>query len=149
MTPDPLKGLNDFVHPAAPTWVPQTVGWYVLFAVIAVGVIWQAYRSFRSWRANAYRRDALRELERTPVAELSALMKRTALAAWPRERVASLTGQPWLAFLSQTFSGSAFSTPPGTLVEEMSLQANSLSPSDERELRERAAQWIRGHNVSV
>ena len=51
----------------------------------------------RRHRRNAYRREALRELEEADAADISAILKRTALVAFPREQVASLSGAAWMA----------------------------------------------------
>jgi Domain of unknown function (DUF4381) len=145
-----LDKLHGFAQPPPPSWMPQTIGWYVLFALLAVGAVLQITRWIRDWKRNWYRRAALRELPRTPAEELSALLKRTALAAWPREKVAALTGQSWLQFLNQTLKPPLFEGEPGCEIEELSVRNGStLSPQEEREIRHLAEQWIRRHRVQA
>jgi Domain of unknown function (DUF4381) len=148
--PPDLSALHDFFQPPPPSWMPQTAGWYVLAAVLAVLLLWFAIRAARSWRRNRYRREALRALEAAPVAEFSALLKRAALAAWPRERVAALTGEPWLRFLSESSGITQFSSPPGSQMEEAALvDGASGTAAHTEQLRRLAAQWIRRHRVRV
>src|SRR5271167_5027887 len=97
-----LNNLHDFYQPAPPAWTPQTIGWYVLFAIIGLAFVWMTIHWIRKWFANRYRREALRELALLPAEQFSTLLKRTALAAWPREKVASLNGEAWLNFLNET-----------------------------------------------
>src|SRR6516162_10911521 len=100
-TPD-LSQLHDFYQPAPPSWMPQTVGWYVVFAILTALLLWFCIRVLQRWIKNRYRRDALRELQLTPVDRLSEILKRTAMVTWPRERAASLTGARWITFLHDT-----------------------------------------------
>ena len=148
MTP-PLDGLHDFYQPSPPAWTPQTTGWYVLFAVIGLLVIWLTFRVIRRWLADRYRREALRELPAIAPDGLSALLKRVALAAWPREKVASLNGPDWLNFLSATSADDAFRQPPGNRIEEIALRPETVSAEDSQTLREIAANWIRRHRVQA
>ena len=83
----PLDKLHDFYQPPAPPWTPQTIGWYVVFAVVGVLVLWAVVYFVRKWIANRYRREALRELTLARADGISALLKRAALSAWPREKV--------------------------------------------------------------
>ena len=46
-------------------------------------------------------------------AQLSLLVRRTALAAFPREQIAPLSGAAWLAFLDRSSGGTEFSRGPG------------------------------------
>src|SRR6516162_5592547 len=82
-TPD-LSQLHDFYQPAPPSWMPQTVGWYVVFAILTALLLWFCIRVLQRWIKNRYRRDALRELQLTPVDRLSEILKRTAMVTWPR-----------------------------------------------------------------
>ncbi|MBB5326550.1 DUF4381 domain-containing protein [Tunturiibacter gelidoferens] len=143
----PLDKLHDFYQPPGPTWTPQTVGWYVLFVIAGLLVIWVSVHQMRKWFANRYRRAALRELDLLPANEFSALLKRTALAVWPRERVASLSGAEWLNFLNEATGDETFHSPPADRIEEMALQPVTLSNEDEHTLRRTVATWIRSHRV--
>jgi hypothetical protein len=147
MKPGALAKLHDFYQPPPPSWTPQTVGWYVVFALLFVLAIWAAWRILASWRRNRYRREALRELEHTEVSAIPVLLKRTALAAWPREQVASLSGEPWLQFLEIHYK--AFSKDQGRRILDLEYRGDSLGPEEERAIRQAAAGWIRRHRVRV
>ena len=109
--PQLLELMHEPVVPAPIPWLPQTTGWWILAAWLGVMMLLIAIHSYRKWRANAYRREALRLLQNLearaadePTAtatEIAVLMKRTALAAYPREQVAQLHGDQWAGFLRE------------------------------------------------
>lgn len=149
--PDNLIDLiNKLAPPPAPdpvSMVPQTLGWIVL-GLIALGlVVWLAWRSYRNWRANAYRRAALVELAacNADPAAIADILRRTALSAWPREAVASLTGEDWLDFLDQTGGNGGFGDVAGRVLLSAPWRARAAAPSPE--LAGMAAHWIRHHEV--
>jgi hypothetical protein len=129
--------------------MPQTIGWYVVFALIAAAIIWTAVHFIRKWFANRYRREALRELPLLPPEQISALLKRTALAAWPREKVASLSGDAWLQFLNTSAGEDLFRDVPASRIEELALRSSSLSSEEEQAVRHVAATWIRRYRVQA
>ncbi len=145
----PLDNLKDFYQPAPPAWTPQTIGWYVLFAIAGLLFLWVTIYNLRRWLANRYRREALRQLALLPPDQFSTLLKQTSLIAWPREKVASLTGEAWLDFLSESAPGKLFHRVPGNCIEEVALRRVVLSVQDEQELRKLAAEWIRRHRVQA
>ena len=145
----PLDKLHDFYQPPPPAWTPQTVGWYVVFAIAGLIALWAIIHNLRRWHANAYRRQALRELQTVPPDQFSALIKRTALSVWPREKVASLSGEAWLSFLNQTAASGLFQVSPANRIEEVALRAQPLSGSEEQALRAATAEWIRRHRVQA
>jgi hypothetical protein len=49
-------------------------------------------------------------------AGVSEVLKRVALTRYPRVEVASLTGEPWLAFLDRTGGGGRFANGPGRVL---------------------------------
>ena len=110
--PDPasLENLHDIVGlDPVPLW-PLAPGWYGVGGILVVGLVFFIWSWIHRWRANRYRRVALAELTQleaavhdasrrvSALAELPALVKRVALAAWPREVVASLSSQSLLEF---------------------------------------------------
>jgi hypothetical protein len=142
-----LDKLHDYYQPAPPAWTPQTIGWYVLFGIVALLLLWFAIHTARRWLANRYRREAARELVLATPDQFSALLKRTALAAWPREKVASLNGDAWLRFLGDAAATDSFQSAPGNQIEELALCGKATPVEDEQALRTIAAEWIRRHRV--
>ena len=145
--PEALNKLHDFYQPPPPAWTPQTIGWYILFALAIITILWLMIRAVRRWAANRYRRESLRELVTLPMDQLSTLLKRTALVAWPRKQIASLNGPAWLQFLDASAGIDSFQRSPGDSIEDLALQPTVLSDADEQELRQLAAEWIRRHRV--
>ena len=147
MKPDALAKLHDFSQPAPPSWLPQTAGWYAVFALLLLLLAWIVWKGWARWRRNRYRREALRELEHIRTSAIPALLKRTALAAWPREKVASLSGESWLRFLDTHGRNSSFSESPSHLLLDLEYRGGSLTAEEEHALRQMAGHWIRSHHV--
>jgi hypothetical protein len=160
--PASLSNLRDIVEPAGITWWPPAPG-VVLLAVLIL--LWTAVAALLWWRnrqRNAYRRAALHDLAaigvrlRSPqtrtdgIRQLSVLLKRVALAAYPRADVASLTGNKWIAFLDQHLGSDLFRKGPGRVLSAAMVEPNSgadLTPSDCDHMVKAVQQWITGHRV--
>ena len=122
---DQALPLRDLHLPDAIGWWPLAPGWWVLIVMAAIGLAWLAWRWYRAWRFNAPRRYALRELarceadyleHRDPVAlgkQVSELLRRSMLAYAPRDEVAGLTGEAWLAWLDGNMPVPYFHTEGG------------------------------------
>lgn len=145
-SPD-LTALHDFYQPPAPSWMPQTVGWYMLFALLVIVAVLFAVRALRQWFRNRYRREAIREIQDASSAQLSEILKRTALAAWHRPRVAALTGEQWTDFLANSSGLEEFRSAPGNRIEALALSNSSMTIADQQKLKQLAAEWVRLHHV--
>ena len=141
----PLDRLHDFYQPPPPSWKPQTLGWYVAFAIIALLLGWLAAHLFRRWSENRYRREALNEIANVEATQLSALLKRAALCSWPRETIAMLTGPAWLKFLDDTMQKPLFESAPANRIEELALSPSKLSAEEAAAIRYASARWIKYH----
>ncbi len=165
MSADPtgLDKLHDILVPPPAPWWPPAPGWYWvlgLTSVIGTVLLW---RAVARWQRNRYRREALAQLAQietrtkapyalTPDAALAAmavLLKRTALTAYAREQVASLTGPAWFAFLDNT-GGTRFSDGLGAALARANYHCDSAV--GERAASERVAdiasevrRWIVQH----
>jgi hypothetical protein len=139
--------IEQLVSPRDPppiSMVPQTSGWIVLGVAVASIAGLSLLRWHRHHKENAYRLAALAALERVgtdPVA-IAEILRRTALAAYPRTDVAALSGAGWLGFLDATAGGTAFREGQGRIVAEAPYRPG-LGGSDA--LRDVAAQWICHH----
>jgi hypothetical protein len=147
-----MSNLQEISLPDPVPWTPQTLGWYGLATVAAIALGWIAYRLYKRWRADAYRRAALAELgeleRRDTLQGLPALLKRVALAAYPRTEVARLSGEAWLGFLDGTIGSDGFTRGPGRLLPDLAYApaaASRITDPDARALVSLARQWIRGH----
>lgn len=123
-----LAHLADIVVPPPSPWWPPAPGWWILAAAFLVAIAILGWMAARRYRANAYRREALAALAdispvATSAAEVSAILKRTALVAYPRTQVASLTGERWLAFLDRTGRTDAFSRGPAAQLAQAAFGA--------------------------
>ena len=132
--PYSLSSLHDIIVPEPVSWWPLAPGVWVLLGVATVVVLVLTWRALRSWRTNAYRRAGLALLTDAGTAhDISVILKRVALAAFPREQVASLYGTEWIAFLNQT-------------CPQADLSSLLTDPSDGVGLRSRARLWITRHS---
>ena len=123
---DPVAGLIDIPLPREVSLLPQT--WEarlaIVLLVVAVGAALWRYAHLR--RVNRYRREALTELSRIErarnsappelLSKLAVLVRRTSLAAFPRDQVAPLIGPAWLSFLDRSYGGEEFSHGVGRLL---------------------------------
>ena len=162
-TPGVLQRLQELPLPAPVSWTPQTVGWLGVAAVLVVALLCLAWAVWRRYVKRRYRRVALTQLARLEaklqdpaqrVAALAAippLIKRASLAAAPRERVAALTGDAWLAFLKHTHQG--FDERCGALLALVSYapaeRVAAVSEGDAAALVRTARDWIQHHHVEV
>jgi hypothetical protein len=148
-----LKDFIEIADPAAISWLPQTAGW--LYLGIAL-LIWLAYRLFRQlqhWHRNRYRREAQAELAQLRqqltapqlVSELNALLKRTALAVYPRAEVAALAADSWLEFLNGECDSPVFEGSNAQLLLTGSYQPRALASQDASELIDHCLSWVQQH----
>lgn len=146
MTDDPasLSKLHDIAIPPDVSWWPLAPGSIILAVLAAVAVCYYGYRSFRHWKRNAYRREALAQLaSANSPARIAEVLRRTALAISSREEVASLQGDAWVDWLAQKTATKPSDVARTTLTR--SIYAPSESPDELSALREFAKSWISHH----
>ena len=147
MNSDPasLANLRDIVTPPPVPWWPLAAGWWFLLTALGLVAVLAAVYRWRRWRANAYRRAALRALRGTQsAAALAEVLKRVALVAYPRTQVASLTGSAWVQWLAET-GGRPI---PAAVSQALTVGAYAERDGAEvGELAAFAAEWIRSHKT--
>ena len=160
--PASLENLHDIVVPDATPWWPPAPGWYLLALLVLLVAAWLLLLSLQYWWRNRYRTAALRELnslrqsngnfgdQSTTVAALNRILKRVALAAWPREKVSQLTGQAWVDFLNQSGDGVKFSSEQSSTLRDVAFSrriSQGLTADQLNELFTSAEKWIRKHRA--
>ncbi|WP_162030738.1 MULTISPECIES: DUF4381 domain-containing protein [unclassified Lentimonas] len=140
MEPDSqsLSNLHDIVVPAAPSFWPPASGFWILIALVLMLLITVVWSITQARRRNAYRRAGLTLLESaTTVDEINVVLKRVALAVFPREQVAALHGEDWIQFMQATCPGEQFAP---------LSQSDEATPATES-IRASARTWIRKHQT--
>ena len=149
MTNDPtsLDRLHDIALPPAVAWWPAP-GWYVLFTLALVAAAWMAFRAWKRWQSNAYRREAARELASLESsAAIAELLRRTALAIAPRSVIAEKTGAAWLDWLAAHFPEPM----PDTVRTQLTTGVYGRPAASEElsALRDYATRWITNHRQKL
>ncbi|KAA0968913.1 DUF4381 domain-containing protein [Aureimonas fodinaquatilis] len=164
LTQTALRSMHDIIVPEPVSWMPQTWGWAVVAVCLFIAVLIAVAAYVRHYRKNAYRREALRLLDEictdmqasaalsADAFRLAELVKRTALAAWPRADVASLSGDDWIAFLNHTSKDSAGDALKDVLKDLEYQKADSAPPLPAKmaeDLTAATRRWIETHHVSA
>lgn len=108
-------------------WWPVAPGWWILMAMAVLLIVFSSWW-WRRMRRFAIKKYAVREffrLKNDPnltsqqrIEILSALLRRICISIYPREQVASLTGQDWLNFLNRQLNDGRFTEGAGKLLVE-------------------------------
>lgn len=148
-----LSGFNlvelydQLIQPEAPARVsmwPQTAGWLWLSLGLLLLFLFTGWKFYAWRRATAYRRAALVALQAAgnEPAAISNVLRRTAIAGFPREEVAGLYGADWLAFLDGSAPSAGFvGSEAGRILAAAPYRAQK--PHDD--LSKLAETWIRTH----
>jgi len=101
-----LEQLKDVHSPATiGTW-PPAIGWILLVLLVSISLVTIVWISFRWYRSNAWRREALKEYallqqtyQQVPstklLIEISSLLKRCAASINHNSHILSMTGASW------------------------------------------------------
>lgn len=140
---NPLSQLRDIHLPQGFGFWPLAIGWYVLGLLIlltAVLIGWAYKKRQRRLLPRKEARTKLKTLkeryqrDQDAVAiaiELSMLLRRAALAAFPAEEVASLHDQQWLGFLDKMGDTSEFTRGVGQVLVSAPYQRQAAYQVDE------------------
>lgn len=153
--PGDLGGLRDLVAPSDfPIWPLAPGVWIAAIALLAVLAI-LAWQILARYRANAYRRAALRELYALQsaagmasgemVERISAVLKRVALVTYAREEVASLSGAAWARFIERTAGRATDVSAISAQIAGVAGTPQVSESSDRAGLIRQASAWVRGH----
>ncbi len=140
---DLLNMLEPAPEPSPISMTPQTWGWAAL-AILLLIVLFAAFSVVHKHRrANAYRRAALAELSvpDIPSAKIAEVLRRTALAAYPRDQVAGLYGDEWIKFLNQSSDIQPLNQ---ELSHALTEAPYKTTPSNE-DLMQMARHWVKSH----
>jgi Domain of unknown function (DUF4381) len=155
---DPVGGFIDIDLPREVSLLwPQTWPAWIVMILLLVAIVTTIWHVVRIRAINRYRREALAELTEIEHADdiarselltfLTLLVRRTALTAFSREKVAALFGPAWLAFLDRSYGGHEFSQGVGRLLARGPYRQTSPDEAELQALVDLVRRWIRGHHA--
>jgi len=149
---DPLAALHPLRTPPPVDAWPPAPGWWLLAALLLAALVALGFLALRACRRRAHLRAARRELAARRArfaddpaaltAATNALLKRVALARYPRRETAALSGGQWLAFLDATAPAQPFAAVRATLPYEPAPAAG-----DAAAFSEAAESWLRAQRA--
>ncbi|MCB1774913.1 MAG: DUF4381 domain-containing protein [Gammaproteobacteria bacterium] len=152
---DALAQLRSYRLPEPVDWWPPAPGWWLLSVLVLGVVVAAAIWARRQRRLSAASRQAQHELAQLRrqldvngdtagfVRQVSALLRRYALAQWPARDIAGLTGDDWLAFLDARGGHGEFTHGVGRHLADAPYRRTVDIPV--QPLTELVERWIR-HN---
>ncbi len=154
-----VHGIDEIMLPEVIPWWPSAPGWKLLGLILLAWLTLRLVRLARRWWRNRYRREALWQIQQLQqradsntlevVASLPYYIKVTALQAYPRAEVASLSGENWLSFLDAHYCGPSFVEGTGRKLLAVSYLPREQWQLDDNEsgrLVQMVRQWIAKHH---
>ena len=149
-----IRGIEEIQAPGPVSWLPQTLGWQVLAGLLLLWLLNLGRRRWQYWRRNRYRKFALLQLKaittsaqesNRQLAAIAALLKATALQAYPRKEIAALSGSAWLDWLDQRTARPCFSKTDELLTQQLYRDHREIGDEELKQLTLAIATWIREH----
>ena len=152
MASDILAQLKDIHLPKPIGYLPLAFGWWLLIGLLTLSVLVGGFWAWRHYKRRRAVKKALKLLEQfrqiyekegdvvVIASHLSALLKRVAIAYYPRNFVAGLKGQDWIDFLDRHSRRANFNQ-HRELILEIPYQYQSSEPLEP--LFKLCEQWIK------
>lgn len=150
-----LEGIIELPLSEPIAWSFDAPGWRALMVIALVYLLYRGGRFWQAWKADVYRRNGLRELDglrrssdwQLRAQRLPVVLKSVALHAFPRDQVASLSGDDWIAFLGRV-NDDGFDSEAARVLSAVAYQAPDQWRFDAQAV-ERCEQavraWIQSH----
>jgi Domain of unknown function (DUF4381) len=155
MNADPLATLRPLHVPDALSWWPPAPGWWIVAAVCIIVMALLGRTVSHRLRTKRYRKTALRELEQLYLActarndahafaaGANRLLKRAALARYPRADVAALCDADWRNFLDRTAVRPLFASGAAAALTRAAYDPSS--DCDSEQVYRACREWLRHH----
>ena len=140
-----LEKIVETTAPETISYFPQTIAWQIICIVLIIFILNKGYQSWKTYQANAYRREALFWLSQCSlsneedVRQLPALLRKTALLACQvnnnnhstqsgelviicRDEITQLSGNAWAIWLDEHCTKTKFSHQTAALSSEQLLK---------------------------
>lgn len=153
-----LAQMSDVITPEPVGLWPPAPGWWLLGILLCILIGVSIFALWRHRRQNRYKKFALAELETIKrnddkysnallAQALSAVLKKTALSAYPhsRHRLAALYGETWLDFLDRSLKKPTPQMPDKSWINKMYQPYAGSESIDRTALQHYARHWVKHH----
>jgi len=146
-----LTDLIESPRPSDISWVPTTIAWKILLLLGLGMVLYRIYLLWLKYLRNAYRRSALKELlslgqEEQDLRKIPLVLRRTALYAYSRRTVASLSAHSWEDWLDTQVLTSDFSGRHKGMINALAYAPlSSIEQEKIKDFKNHVIQWVRLH----
>ncbi len=127
----------------------ETPGWYILFAILLIAIISVLVFQFMKFKKNRYRRNAIKEIENLETGNsfipgIFAILKKTAIHAFGREKTGNLYGKEWIELLERSGKNinlSAYSEE----ISDILYKGKTVNSETELKILLNAKKWVKTH----
>ena len=146
--------LKDIHLPPAPGIWPLALGWWLLLVILLIFIVWMFFVSRKLLLIRKHKRMLLKEMtqleqklkdspDKETITDTNILLRRIALAYYPEEKIASLTGANWLAFLDKSGGTTNFSQGAGRILIEAPYRSDQPENYNAKELISLVRLWVK------
>jgi hypothetical protein len=150
-----LSELEPLYEPDKIQFSFQTPGWYIVFGLIGIIILFAILKWIQNYTKNKYRREALKNLETIEnhyninndsfyLNAVFVLLKVVAIQKFGRETVAQSFGDSWLKFLEAKGKDTPFQK-HAAVVSAILYESGEVSSADAKQLFELTRKWIKTH----
>lgn len=149
-----LEGFVETTPPDMVSLIPSTLGWQIVYLLLAIFACKKLYGKYIEYKRNAYRRNALKVLNGFKAKDLPldvqrklpALLRTTALFAYNREEISQITGKEWEIWLDQQCESCLFSTTFSGMLHALSFAPTiNFTQQQTQGLIEQMIIWVESH----
>ena len=152
---DKTLQLHDIHLPDPAGWWPPAPGWWILAILLTALLTWMTVSVWRWLKYWHWRKRILQEFSHFEsidnvyfLTRITEKLRQLAIAVYPQDEVASLTGDSWLEFLDKHAEQKGFSQHPARLIIESPYTGKQpdLNTQQCRQLQQLTIHWAR-HNT--
>lgn len=147
--------LAPLSEPSPIEFTIETPGWYIIFAIILVVLIWMSIKLIERYKANAYRRNGLKQIEiieqnlgktskGNPLYDVSVVLKQVSTVTFGRQLTAELYGDQWIEFLESKCNHTPFTKFKNELKDGL-YKDITISDAKLKEVFSMSKKWIKHH----
>ncbi|MFB9054595.1 DUF4381 domain-containing protein [Formosa undariae] len=148
--------LGDVIEPSPVPFTFETLGWKIVFFLIAVLIALVGYKIYQNYKKKQYLRDAVAEIQKLKQqTELSSVelinsilfvLKDTAMQSFGRKEVAGLYGSDWVNFLDSKVNTSNFKTDEPVILDAVyKHELQQTSAFNKEQFTNKSIHWIQHH----